>query len=120
MRVATVRLANWSDTRIGAYLFVSLWLTYGFLAGDFTNSNSVTRMALIFSIIDHHALTIGDFARLTFDKALFDDRYGELFRAYRLANALWALRWYAMTGYMAGAARAKDRLDVYFAELGFA
>lgn len=53
------------------------------------------------------------------DQALFDDRYGELFRAYRIANALWALRWYAMTGYAAGAARAKDRLDAYFAELGF-
>ena len=71
MRAAAFRPAQWSETQIAAYLFVSLWLTYGFLAGDFTNSNSVTRMALIFAIIDHHALTIGDFARLTLDKALF-------------------------------------------------
>ena len=52
------------------------------------------------------------------DRSLFNDAYDELFRAYRLANALWALRWYALTGYAAGVERAKDRLESYFAELG--
>ena len=46
------------------------------------------------------------------------DRYEELFRAYRIANALWALRWYALTGYAAGVERAKTRLEGYLAERG--
>jgi len=75
MNLAKLRVADWSEARIGAFLFVALWLTYGFLAGDFLNSNSVTRMALIFSIIDQHSLTLGDFARLTVDKALIDGTY---------------------------------------------
>lgn len=75
MNLATFRLARWSDARVGVFLFVSLWLTYGFLAGDFASSNSVTRMALIFAMIDHHALAIGDFARLTIDKALSEGSY---------------------------------------------
>ena len=52
------------------------------------------------------------------DKRLFDAAYPELFAAYRLANALWVLRWYALTGYAAGVARAANRIEAYMAELG--
>jgi Ser/Thr protein kinase RdoA (MazF antagonist) len=52
------------------------------------------------------------------DKSLFDDDYPELFRALRIANALWALRWYALTGYAAGVDRAAARLTSYLAEVG--
>ncbi len=52
------------------------------------------------------------------DKALFNADYGELFQAFRLANALWALRWYALTGYAPGVDRAAQRLTQYLAELG--
>ncbi|HUZ13420.1 MAG TPA: aminoglycoside phosphotransferase family protein [Caulobacteraceae bacterium] len=51
-------------------------------------------------------------------KSLFAEGYGEVFAALRLANALWALRWYALTGYPAGAERAKTRLSGYMAGLG--
>lgn len=54
------------------------------------------------------------------DQGLFGGGYSELFAAYRLANALWALRWYAMTGYAAGAERAAGRIRGYLAELGLA
>jgi aminoglycoside phosphotransferase (APT) family kinase protein len=54
------------------------------------------------------------------DKSLFDESYGERFAAFRIVNALWALRWYALTGYARGVAEAKARLERYFAELGFA
>jgi len=52
------------------------------------------------------------------NKRLFQGRYPELFAACRLANALWALRYYTMTGYAAGAARAAGRIGAYLAELG--
>jgi len=52
------------------------------------------------------------------DRSLFDDDYQQLFEAYRIANALWALRWYAITGYPAGAQRAASRLAGYVAQLG--
>ena len=51
------------------------------------------------------------------DKRLFGDGYRELFRAYRIANALWALRWYALTGFPDGVAHAKAKLERYFADL---
>jgi aminoglycoside phosphotransferase (APT) family kinase protein len=53
------------------------------------------------------------------DKTLFDDAFDARFRALRFANALWALRWYALTGYAAGVQRAAAAIDVYLAELGF-
>jgi Ser/Thr protein kinase RdoA (MazF antagonist) len=52
------------------------------------------------------------------DKSLFDADYAELFQALRLANALWALRWYALTGYQAGVDRAAGRTASYLAEIG--
>ncbi|HEX4197531.1 MAG TPA: aminoglycoside phosphotransferase family protein [Caulobacteraceae bacterium] len=52
------------------------------------------------------------------DKTLFAEGYAARFAAFRIANALWALRWYALTGYTAGVERARDRLVQYFAELG--
>jgi aminoglycoside phosphotransferase (APT) family kinase protein len=47
------------------------------------------------------------------DKTLFGPGYGALFASYRFANALWALRWYALTGYAAGVDRARNRLTRY-------
>jgi Ser/Thr protein kinase RdoA (MazF antagonist) len=52
------------------------------------------------------------------DKSLFDADYGELFQAFRIANALWVLRWYALTGYAAGVERAAGRLTGYLTEIG--
>ncbi len=99
MNLAKLRLAAWSDARIGVFVFLASWLTYGFLAGDFQNSNSVTRMGLIFAIIDHHSLQLGEFARLTVDKALIDGTYyadktpGQSFTALPFVAVLvWAAR----------------------------
>lgn len=52
------------------------------------------------------------------DERLFGPRYDELFQAFRFANALWALRWYALTGYAGGVSRAAARLTGYLAEIG--
>lgn len=52
------------------------------------------------------------------DKGLFGEGYGEVFHALRTANALWVLRWYALTGYAAGVRRAAARLAGYLAEIG--
>jgi Ser/Thr protein kinase RdoA (MazF antagonist) len=52
------------------------------------------------------------------EQRLFDAGYAELFRAFRIANALWVLRWYALTGYAAGVDRAAARLTGYLAEIG--
>jgi len=47
------------------------------------------------------------------DKGLFDAGHAELFQAFRIANALWVLRWYALTGYAAGVSRAAATLTRY-------
>jgi aminoglycoside phosphotransferase (APT) family kinase protein len=52
------------------------------------------------------------------DQSLFDDAFESRFAALRLANALWVLRWYALTGYAAGAERAATSIQRYIAELG--
>lgn len=52
------------------------------------------------------------------DKGLFDADYGERFQAFRIADALWVLRWCALTGYPAGVERAASRLSTYLRELG--
>jgi Ser/Thr protein kinase RdoA (MazF antagonist) len=52
------------------------------------------------------------------DKTLFDDAFDERFRALRIANALWVLRWYALTGYADGVQRAAAAIDAYVSELG--
>jgi aminoglycoside phosphotransferase (APT) family kinase protein len=54
------------------------------------------------------------------DKSLFDDAFEARFQALRIANALWVLRWYALTGYGAGVERAATAIDGYIAELGLA
>jgi aminoglycoside phosphotransferase (APT) family kinase protein len=54
------------------------------------------------------------------DKTLFDDSYGERFAALRLANALWVLRWYALTGYAGGVDVARAKIAGYLTELGLA
>jgi len=54
------------------------------------------------------------------DKSLFDDGYVELLRAFRIANALWVLRWYSLTGYAAGVDRAATSLTGYLGEVGLA
>ena len=53
------------------------------------------------------------------DKSLFDEDYVELFQAFRIANALWALRWYALTGYAAGVERAAASITRYLSEMAF-
>ena len=50
------------------------------------------------------------------DKSLFGTGYERLFTALRIANALWALRWYALTGYAAGVERAATKLRGYFTD----
>src|SRR5277367_4724611 len=67
--------ARWSDAQITIYLFLSLWFTYGFLGGKYQGSDSITRMALIFSILDNHSLTIDNFAPFTDDKAWFQGHF---------------------------------------------
>ena len=52
------------------------------------------------------------------DKSLFDANYAELFQAFRIANALWVLRWYALTGYAAGVDRAAATIARYLVEMG--
>ena len=52
------------------------------------------------------------------DESLFGEGYAELFRALRIANALWVLRWYSLTGYPAGVDRAASRLAGYLSEIG--
>jgi Ser/Thr protein kinase RdoA (MazF antagonist) len=52
------------------------------------------------------------------DKRLFEENYVELFRAFRIANALWVLRWYALTGYAGGVDRAATSITRYLAEIG--
>ena len=52
------------------------------------------------------------------DKSLFDADYAELFQAFRIANALWVLRWYALTGYAAGVDRAAASIARYLGEIG--
>lgn len=54
------------------------------------------------------------------DSSLFDEAYGERFQALRIANALWVLRWYALTGYATGVRRAAAAIEGYLAELGIA
>ncbi|MGH6970965.1 MAG: phosphotransferase family protein [Caulobacteraceae bacterium] len=51
------------------------------------------------------------------DKRVFAEGFDERFRAYRIANALWVLRWYALTGYGAGVRRAAGLLAGYLAEI---
>ena len=52
------------------------------------------------------------------DKSLFEADYAELFQAFRIANALWALRWYALTGFASGVERAAASLTGYLAQIG--
>jgi hypothetical protein len=66
---------RWNDARIATYLFLSFWLTYGFLGWKFQGSNAITRMVLIFSILQHHSLTIDQFAPFTVDKTLFEGHF---------------------------------------------
>jgi hypothetical protein len=73
-------LKGWSDRRVAFFVFLALWLTYGFIKPDYEsvyNSNSVSRMGLIFSILENHTLKIDKFALTPFlrDKAVFDGSY---------------------------------------------
>ncbi len=54
------------------------------------------------------------------DKGLFDDAFEARLAALRIANALWVLRWYALTGYRAGARRAAAATAKYLFELRLA
>jgi Ser/Thr protein kinase RdoA (MazF antagonist) len=52
------------------------------------------------------------------DKGLLGKDYLEVFQAFRIANALWVLRWYALTAYAAGVDRAAASVTRYLAEIG--
>jgi aminoglycoside phosphotransferase (APT) family kinase protein len=52
------------------------------------------------------------------DQSLFDEGYEACFQALRIANALWVLRWYSMTGYTGGVQRAAAAIETYLTELG--
>jgi Ser/Thr protein kinase RdoA (MazF antagonist) len=52
------------------------------------------------------------------DKSLFEADYIEVFQAFRIANALWVLRWYALTGYAEGVDRAAASIARYLTEVG--
>jgi hypothetical protein len=70
-------LKGWSDRRVALFIFLALWLTYGFIKPDYRsvyNPNSVSRMALIFSILENQTLKIDKFALTPSlqDKAVFD------------------------------------------------
>jgi hypothetical protein len=71
-------MKRWSDRQIACFLFVELWVTYCFVGpGWFSlhNPNVVTRLGLVFSMLDNHSLSLGDFAALTTDKALVNGAY---------------------------------------------
>ncbi len=53
-------------------------------------------------------------------EGLFDADFAPRFEALRIANALWALRWYALTAFRPGVARAVAKLEGYLAEAGMA
>ena len=71
---------GWSDRQIAFFIFLGLWLTYAFMTPGYRSAytpNAVSRMALVFSIIENHSLNIDKFAltpRLL-DKAFFDGSY---------------------------------------------
>jgi hypothetical protein len=72
-------MKRWSDWQIACFLFVELWVTYCFIGPGWSwglrSPNVITRMGLVFSILDNHALSLGDFAALTTDKALVNGAY---------------------------------------------
>jgi hypothetical protein len=65
------------DKRIAKTIFISLWLLYACIGPGITvvNPNSVSRMGLVFAIVQDHALDIDTFAPHTIDKALFRGHY---------------------------------------------
>jgi hypothetical protein len=92
----------WNDRRIAAALFIGAWLTYGFIGpgGDTRNPNAVSRMALIYSLLEQHTLTIDRFAPLTVDKAFVDGSY---FLDKAPGLSLMALPWVAGYLFVGGA-----------------
>jgi hypothetical protein len=65
------------DKRIAKTIFISLWVLYASIGPGMTvvNPNAVSRIGLVFSIVQHHALNIDTFAPHTIDKALFHRHY---------------------------------------------
>ena len=66
-----------ADARTAFALFFVLWMTYGFIGpgGSTINSNVVSRMGLVYAILDNHSVTIDSFAPMTIDKAEFNGHY---------------------------------------------
>jgi hypothetical protein len=66
-----------SDRRVALFIFFALWLTYSFIGPGRSalNPNSVSRMGVVFSILEDQSLRIDKFAPFTIDKALFDGSY---------------------------------------------
>lgn len=72
-------MKRWSDWQIACFLFLELWVTYCFIGPGWSwglhSPNVITRMGLVFSILDDHSLSLGEFAALTTDKALANGVY---------------------------------------------
>src|SRR5271154_590368 len=86
---------RWSERRLTLFLFLAVWLTYGFVGPrlDQSSVNEFTRMGLVFGIIDRHALDLGDFGPLTMDKAMVG---GAAYADKAPGLSLMALPWVAL------------------------
>ena len=62
------------DKRIARAIFLSLWALYAWIGPGMSaiNANSISRIGLVFSIVERHALDIDPIARYTIDKAEFE------------------------------------------------
>jgi hypothetical protein len=70
-------IEKWSDRRTAFALFFIFWTTYIFIGPGYStaNSNVVTRMGLVYGILENHTLTIDPFSPFTRDKAEFNGHY---------------------------------------------
>ena len=73
-------IKGWSDRRVAFFIFLALWLTYGFITPNYRsayNPNALSRMGLIFSILENQSLNIDRFALTPVlqDKAFFGGLY---------------------------------------------
>jgi len=69
-------LGRISDVQVAGWIFAMYWATAVFLGPELSpNSNVVSRMGLIFSLLQRDSLRIDQFAPYTLDKALVDGSY---------------------------------------------
>jgi hypothetical protein len=69
-------LGRISDTQLSAWIFSMVWDTAVFFGPELSpNSNVVSRMGLVFSLLQNGSLRIDQFAPYTLDKAMIDGSY---------------------------------------------